>query len=123
MSHSSVTISLARVADAVGIQDVYYRGWLETYPNTEIGISREDIEDSFKDRYSEAKLRALKERLGGSLQADVTFVARSSVRIVGVCRVMRHDDCNELRSIYVLKEYIGKGVGSHMWSTARDFLD
>jgi ribosomal protein S18 acetylase RimI-like enzyme len=96
---------------------------LDTYPNTAVGISREDIEDSFRDRYSAAKLGALEERLGGSLQTDVTFVARSSVRIIGVCRAMRHDDRKELRSLYVLKEYIGRGVGSQMWSTARDFLD
>jgi GNAT superfamily N-acetyltransferase len=123
LGHSSVTISIARAADAVGIQDVYYRGWLHTYPNEHIGISREDIDDWYKDRYALEKLNALRARLSGPFTHEVTFVARSSVRIVGVCRVRRDTDRNELRSLYLLREYMGKGIGSRLWSTANDFLD
>lgn len=123
LGHSSVSITIARPADAVGIQDVYYRGWLHTYPNEQVGISREDIDDWYKDRYAPEKLQALRMRLAQPFTNEVTFVARGSVRIVGVCRVKRDVDRNELRSLYLLREYIGKGVGTKLWSTANDFLD
>lgn len=120
---SDIVITIARAADAVGIQNVYYLGWLHTYPNESVGISPEDIDDWYKDRYSPDTLQAIRARLSGPFTNEVTFVARGSVRIVGVCRVRRDVDRNELRSLYLLREYMGKGVGTRLWKTASDFLD
>lgn len=35
--------------DIIQIQEVFYRTWLETYPNKEAGITRQDIEEYFKN--------------------------------------------------------------------------
>jgi GNAT superfamily N-acetyltransferase len=86
--------------DAEGITTVYYKTWLATYPNKEIGITREDIEESYKDSFTE-----------------------ESDRVVGVARMIRNENNNQLQTIYVLPEFQGKGIGKMLWAEAKSFCD
>lgn len=123
MTQSKIVITKGRAADAIGIQDVYYRAWLETYPNRDIGITQADIEDWFKDRYAAHVMTALRERLVSIREGDVTFVARDDERVVGVCRMRRHSDCNELKTLYVLPDYKRQKVGARLLIHALDFAN
>ena len=53
---TEITIAPATPDDVIGMQEVFYQGWLATYPNAEHGITLDDIEDRYKDRYAEDKI-------------------------------------------------------------------
>lgn len=47
--------------DAFGITNVLHKTWLFTYPNQKIGLTVDDIEDSYKDEFTIEKINNLKE--------------------------------------------------------------
>ncbi len=42
--------------DMFNIRQVFYQTWLETYPNEKLRITRDDIEDKFKDYFTKEAL-------------------------------------------------------------------
>jgi len=105
------------------IQEVFYRAWLDTYPNEEAGITVDDVEDRFKDRKSEERLN---KRRNDILNLDAhtkILVALHGEKVVGICRAMRDHKENRLNAFYVLPEYQGKGVGTRLWNEVKGFFD
>ena len=51
------------------------------------------------------------------------FVASIGKRIVGVCRVTRYPDQNQLRAICVHPKFQNQGIGSLLWNTSKLFMD
>ncbi len=123
MQQSHITISTARAADVIGMQDVYYRAWLVTYPNEGVGITHDDVEDWFKDRFATHVLSAKREKLSRPQEEEATFVARCEGRVVGVCSVKRHINCNTLKTLYVHPEYQRLAIGTRLWLRALDYLN
>lgn len=116
--NSSITIQKAIPEDAQGIGEVFYRTWLATYPNEEFGVTTEDIDFIFKDikKADGSKYESLPDN-------TVYFTAKEKDYVVGVCKLVKHDDINELKSIYVLLEYQGRGIGKMFWTEALKFFD
>lgn len=119
----SVEIANARPDDALGINTVLYEAWLATYPNEEAGITVEDIEHSYKDRFSEEHLRKSRERLENIPSNERRLIARLDGRVIGVSRVIKEDEYNKLQTLYVHPDHQGQGVGTALWEEARRFFD
>ena len=117
-----IEIVAATAQDAEGIQEVFYRTWLATYPNEEVGITVEDIEDRFKDRQSEEKLTKRRKEILNPTDG-IMLIAKENNEIIGLCRIGKRGDNNQLQAIYVLPEYQGRGIGKLLWSEAQKFLD
>lgn len=109
--------------DVPQIQEVFYRTWLETYPNDEIGITRVDIEEQFKDRFSQEYIAKRAENLSKMPENQNFLVAKYLGNVVGVCRMIIRDEYNQLQSIYVLPEYQRLGIGKMFWNKALDFFE
>lgn len=109
--------------DARAIQEVYYRSWLVTYPNKEYGITVKDIEDSYKDAFTEETIKARADRIAHPLDNVKMLVARDGEKVVGVCRIVLYFDKNQLQTMYLLPEYQGKGIGTMLWNGAVKFFD
>jgi ribosomal protein S18 acetylase RimI-like enzyme len=118
-----ITILDAVPNDALGITNVFYKAWLATYPNKEKGITVEDIEDSYKDDFSAEKIEELKELIRNVPKNKKRLVAKIGDLVVGACTVIRNENHNHLRTLYVLPEFQGKGIGTMLWNTAQEFLD
>lgn len=118
-----IEISGAVPDDSEGINIVLYEAWLATYPNEEVGITVEDVEESYKDRLSPERIEKGKERLRNIPENERRLVAKVDGRIVGVSRVIKEEGHNTLQTLYVLPEYQGKGVGTALWEEGRKFLD
>lgn len=116
-------VSLASASDTEGIVNVLYQTWLATYPNEEAGITKDDIEDRFKDLRSDEGLQKRRREIENQPANERLFVVRAGEKIVGVCRVRRKETENELLVLYVLPEYQRTGAGNDLWSEARRFLD
>ncbi len=107
--------------DALGVRQVFYKTWLDTYPNEELGITREMIEQKFKDYFSVDALRAYAEKLAHQPAGWNMFVAKMDDVIAGVSRT--DTTLNKLSTLYVLPEYQRKGIGRLLWEQARQTLD
>ena len=118
-----IEVSDARPDDVEGIQMVFYKTWLATYPNEEAGITVDDIEDRYKDILSEERLERRRNDIEHHLPNERFIVARDTGKVIGICRTIRREDANQLQAIYVLPEYQGKGVGGSLWKEAQTFLD
>lgn len=109
--------------DAEGILNVYYKTWLDTYSNKEIGITRDDIEDSYKDVFTDESVEKQKKRITEFNKRSQRWVAEYGSQIVGVMNIEKKEECNELRTVYVLPEFQGKGIGKMLWQKALKFFD
>lgn len=109
--------------DTPQIIDVFYRSWLTTYPNKELGITKDDVDAFFEHRNDQSDINARAERLSNLPPNEHFLVAKDSEKIVGVCRVVIRDEFNQLQAIYLLPEYQGKGIGMKLWDEAKKFFD
>lgn len=119
----TLKVSKAVPDDALGINTVFYKAWLATYPNEEAGITVEDIEESYKDRLSPERIEKGKERLRNTSENELRLVAKAGGEVIGVSRVIRDEEFNKLQTLYVLPEHQGKGVGTALWEEGKKFLD
>ncbi len=120
---ADVTVERARVEDIPAMQDVWYESWLATYPNEEVGITRDGVEERWKNRHSPEKVEKMRAFIEGDNESARLFVARVDGKVVGVCRVSREENFNELNALYVLPDYLGQGIGTQLWNEAHTFLD
>lgn len=118
-----IKISGAVPEDSEGINTVLYEAWLATYPNEEIGITVDDVEESYKDRLSPERIEKGKERLRNIPENERRLVAKIDGKVVGVSRVIKEEEYNKLQTLYVLPEYQGKGVGTALWEEGKKFFD
>ncbi len=121
----NIIITTPKVEDVWGIQNVYYESWLATYPNEQYKITVDDIEDNFKDSFTEETLNKRRQAI---LNPDPdsklkVLIAKHDDKVVGVCRVELLPEKNQLRTIYLLPEYFGKGIGTKLWNEIKKFCD
>ena len=117
-----IKIVFPKPEDAEGIQNVFYKSWLDTYPNEEIGITIDDVEHWYKDAWQE-KLNKLRSRIINPPENQSLFIAKDGDLVVGVCRIVKHPDKNQLQAIYVLPEHQRKGIGKMLWNKALEIFD
>lgn len=117
-----VLIREAKPEDVPDIQEVFHKTWLDTYPNEAEGITRDDIEDRFKNAFSEETLVKRRAQIEKQPEDEKFIVAEVDGRIVGLCRADKKDGQNRLRAIYVLPEYQKRGIGQLLWGEAKKFF-
>lgn len=116
-----ITIQKPNKEDVKDIQQVFYKTWLATYPNSDIGITVEDIEERFKNRFSEKAIQKRLDDISNKNSDKLFLVAKNNNEVVGVCRVIKEDKLNKLEAIYVLPEFQGQGIGKMFWIEALKF--
>lgn len=109
--------------DSLQLTRLYHVTWLDTYPNEKAGITRDDIEQSYKDSYTEAFQEKQKKRLSSIGENEKYLVAEMDGKLVGTTRMVRHADYNQLQTIYVLPEHQGRGVGQMLWDEVYKFAN
>ena len=96
--------------------------WLDTYPNEEYGITKEEI----LDRYDEAKpdFEERMERRRQNVNQDPSshsWVAKVDGKIVGFCAAGKGEE-NRIFAIYVLPQFQGQKIGWKMMKNALDWM-
>lgn len=118
-----IKILPATPEDARGVAELFYKTWLATYPNEKAGITVDDVEDRFKNAFTEESLAKRAERMSQLKENETFFLAKEGDKVVGACNVVRHPDKNQLQAIYVIPEYQGKGVGKLLWEQAQKYFE
>ena len=117
-----IVIQTPKKEDISGIQDVFYKTWLATYPNEEIGITKEDIIERFKNSFSEEGLKRRTNYFLNIPENELFLIAKEGPNVVGVCKFVKREKFNQLQAIYVLPKYQGKGIGFMFWEKAQEFI-
>lgn len=110
------------VEDAVGIQNVSYETWMATYPNKEIGVIKEDIEEKFKNRLSKEAIQKREFEILNPQNNNFFLVAKENNTVIGICKAEKDAHENRLTAIYVLPEHQGRDVGMLLWKCILDLL-
>jgi ribosomal protein S18 acetylase RimI-like enzyme len=119
----NINIENVRPNDVVETSKVFKDCWLDTYPNTEYGITREDIEHFYRNSLTKEALDKKREQIINLPKNEKYLVAKDDEKVIGVCRLIKHPDNNELKSIYIMSSYRGKGIGTMFWNEALKFFD
>lgn len=109
--------------DYMGLQAVYHAAWLDTYPNSEFGITAEDIEYRHAQRLLPEKIEEQKLRIAAKEENEIRLLAEKQGEIIALCNAAVEADCNRLQAIYVLPKYQGLGLGKVLWSEASKIFD
>ncbi|HMP67637.1 MAG TPA: GNAT family N-acetyltransferase [Candidatus Paceibacterota bacterium] len=118
-----VNISPITPEDIYQANEVFYKTWLDTYPNEKLGITEDDIHHKFQQKDEEFFERKKKE-IANLPEGSGYLVARVEDKIVGVVIYFSNKELNEIKAIYVLPEYQGHGIGFKLWKEALlDFDD
>ncbi len=120
-----ITLRNAVPDDAYDIQNIFYKTFLKTYPNKETGITTEDVEEMFRDGFTDEKINARKEDIKNISSNGKFIVAVDDQRntAIGLCRVYVRENYNQLQAIYILPEFQKQGVGKILWDEASKFFD
>ncbi len=118
-----ITISKPIKEDAVGVQEVFYRTRLDTYPNDVVGITKEDIETVYKDAFTPESIKRRAEGITTSSSNRLFVVAKEGDKVVGVCSAYIRESFNQLQAIYILPEYQHQGIGQALFTKVLNFFD
>jgi ribosomal protein S18 acetylase RimI-like enzyme len=118
-----ITIRKAKENDAIDIQQIFYNSFLKTYPNQALGILKEDIEEMYKDSFSDKKITEFKNKIKNVPESVKIFVACDGNKLCGLIMIVINEKFNQLQSIYLLPDYQGKGIGVLLWNTAKQYFD
>lgn len=101
--------------DAPAIYAVQRQGWIDTYPNQDLGITTEDITERIEGKEGSLISEKIERwRKNIAKNAGRFFVATKSDKVVGYILMFHDENTNRtfLGSLYVLPEVQGQGVGS-----------
>ena len=117
-----ITIQKPTKEDAEGIQQVFYKTWLATYPNAKAGVTVEDVEEKFKNRFLPETIAKIISNITDPSENNLFLVAKDQEKIIGVCRAKKEELHNQLMAIYVLPDYQRRGIGKMFWDKVIDFF-
>lgn len=115
-----ITITKPLPEDAKEINDVVKASWYATYQNKNLNITKADIDAVYLEET--AMTQVLFDRLTNPRSNDLYFVAKINNHVVGIIRMKEDKDIFELKTLYVLPKYFGKGIGTMLWSEVKKFI-
>ncbi len=114
-----VVITKAQPDDTEPIANILYVTWRDTYPNSTYGIPQEDV-NQFTEGWLEPDRIQRGRKLFEPNPGVEALVAKTSGAAVGLFYAgpaeddYGRDDPNEIRWLYVLPEYQGRGIGRQL---------
>ena len=121
-----VAIERALPEDAETICNIRDECWLETYPNKQLGITRQQIELNAQGKdgvFLPRRIAYLSDQIA---QEDgitsATFVAKVGSIACGYVSPVKTADSHKISMLYVKPSHQGKGIGYALMRRALDFL-
>ena len=111
------------IKDARATIEVQYKTWLDTYPNEKAGITIDDVEDRYKNAFDTEQIKRREQIIANPEPNEKFIVVKDGDKVIGVCVGVVYENKNQLRMIYILPEYQGRGIGSMLWEAIFSFFD
>lgn len=121
----NIIIRKTKGTDAKSIYDILNKTWLVTYPNSEAGITLDDVKAFLEDKLKDKNLESAAAQFDSPNENWLYLVAEDADtgQIVGTLTVGKPEEYNKLKSIYILPEYQGQGIGRMFWVKTLEFFD
>jgi len=116
-----IIISIPKLEDAEGMNEVIKSSWYSTYVTPEIGVTKEDI-DAMYAQSEKQQIETFRKRAESPKHTDVTLIAKDDDKVIGVIRVIVLDDHVRVRTLYVHPEFTGKGIGTLLWKETQKHI-
>ena len=117
-----IEITDAILSDARGLMEVRYKTWRSTYPRIYPGITEQDVDEKFAD-FEEA-VKHIEEGIAKENPHKKFLVAKEEGNVVGFLIASQvTDEPREIKALYVLDEYQGKGIGKKLMKNGLEWLD
>jgi diamine N-acetyltransferase len=115
---NTVNIEDSTPDDVLGIRDVQKITWLDTYPNSDLGVTEKDVESYFDIDQAEEKrtLENLKKAYSDPNQHR--WIAKNGKKIVGFCAAFKGESAHRIAAIYILPLFQGEGLGKKLMKRA-----
>jgi ribosomal protein S18 acetylase RimI-like enzyme len=112
-----------KVEDVLEVTRLIRETWLDTYPNKEFGITKEEILDKYDESKPDFAQRLERRRnyLNNNDDDHHSWVAKIGQKIVGFCDAKRGEE-NRIQAIYVLPDYQRKKVGGKLMQNTLDWI-
>lgn len=123
MNNKGYKIRKARPEDYLDLHNVYLTTWLNTYPNKEFNITKEDIEHKFKARLTPKKIEERKNKIARAGKNELMLVIEKDGQPVALCKAVREKEYNQLQAIYVLPKHQRLGLGLMLWEEAQSLFN
>lgn len=118
-----IEVTIPKPEDARGIHEVFYKAWLDTYPNKDFNVTIDDLKNELSESLTDEMINKSQKQIEKPLEHKIFLVAKKDNEVVGVCLASKHEDRNELEAIYISPEYQRKGVGKQLWNKVYEFFD
>lgn len=123
MNADNIKIVDSTPHDVFGIRNVQKITWIETYPNPELGITREDVESQFNKDDTREGISKIEEWKKGYSDPNLhRWVARDRKKVIGFCVAGKQRNCNRIYAMYVLPNFQKKGLGKKFMEKALTWL-
>jgi ribosomal protein S18 acetylase RimI-like enzyme len=109
----------AQLSDAHVFTEIQARTWLDSYPNDEAGISREDVAAKIQEWEQEGDSRIISEMQKPGSRA---WVVKKNDEVIGFVAALKDEDERSIEALHILPEYQRKGLGSALLATALEWL-
>ena len=106
--------------DVEGVFYVNKTTWLATYPNKQLGITKEILETRFTEK--EKKIRKWKDWVKTFGEKAQGWVAKHSGNVIGYVVAVKDNNELRVRALYVLPEFQGKKIGAGLMNKALAWL-
>lgn len=117
--NDEILINEASLENAGDILEIQTQTWLTNYPNPEIGITREDVEEKTKQWHEEGEER-IKQLI--NIPNSHTWIAKHNGKVVGFIGVLRGERSNSIEAVHILPDFQGKGIGTQLIRTALEWF-
>lgn len=77
----------------------------------------------FKDRLSPETLEKRRTGFTNPPDGHLILIAKDDNKVIGVFRLIKREEVNQLQAIYILPEYQRQGIGHMFWQKALAFFD
>jgi GNAT superfamily N-acetyltransferase len=107
------TIRDAVPADAEKIIDMHARSWLDTYPNSAVGVTKEWVEERVADWHTAERIQKRREYIRQAAQSQDMFykvALNEQGDIIGMACPVRDVESQHVGGLYVARGYHGTGV-------------
>jgi len=118
-----VTIRKSVPNDVYEIREIQRITWPITYPNSQKGITKSDIQKKFEiDETPEGKKKIEERKKYYKNKHIRIWVAQAEDKVIGYCMTMKEKEYGRVGAIYVLPNYQGRGVGELLIRKALKWL-
>ncbi len=104
-----IVVEVANKNDISGIINVEELTWVSSYPNSEIGITVDDVRARFNSEFKEKRAVDILAEMAS--KKHTYRLVMFNGKIVAYSHFLKEESFGDLVELYVLPEYQGKGIG------------